>query len=391
MRKFFFFLFLLGGCGFFRAMFEPIPRGVGSVKGTVYYQGTPVAGVIISAGEKKNQSSSTGQYVLKNLPLGTYLLKIEKPGFLPAKEYQITITRKLLVQDIELIKGTIIPGGEIKNGTHWQVEESPYLVQDHIYLNHLSQLEIEPGVEIKFAAGKSFRLKGRVSLRSRTPSAPPKLTNWKKGTFWQGIILEGSGGWVEGVIIENAHCGIMIEENAQIKGIYNNIIKNCQGYGIEIRSNLSNDRLERNTIKNNRKSGIFIYRAGVREITNNQIISNYGHGLEIQLFYLDGLKLKENEISNNQKCGLWINPQLGPLKIEKNNFCQNQEWGIYNSNSENKISFENCYFFGNQEKELAEEGKKETYQWNERVEFAPGGLEKEKISITPLGANLEEW
>jgi parallel beta-helix repeat protein len=369
-------VFFLSSCGFFKAMFESVPSGVGVVYGVVRKAENPtqtVAGVTITCGGETTTSEGNGFYMFKDLPVGTYQLKAKIKGRLNYLAY-LTVSSKTIEHNITMEKGTYLsyPGDKLPPGkVYWRIEESPYLILNNLTLTEETKLEIEPGVEIRFAENKNFNLVGKVVLKGKSFSYPPKFTSITPDKYWGGIVISKIGTIVSQCIIEQAYNGITLTKDSYGVLIEENIIINCAENGIMAHPPTTL-KIKKNQIKNNGFYGLWAKRASL-EMEHNVIEGNRGNGIE--LLECDLIKITENTISKNGKYGLSLEAtrvKRENLLIEKNNFLENADLAVFNlkPQKQKEIVVKYSYFYNNLGKGRAVEGQEETYQWSKGIRIS---------------------
>jgi len=78
-----------------------------------------------------------------------------------------------------------------QSGT-WTLEYSPYVVIDNVTVPQGQVLEVQAGVEIKFAAGMKLEIKGEAIFQGTTANHI-RLFGAPAGAVWQGVRVVGSG------------------------------------------------------------------------------------------------------------------------------------------------------------------------------------------------------
>ena len=224
----------------------------------------------------------------------------------------------------EITADTIV-NGEVSG--HWQVRQSPYVVNGDIVLLANDSLIIDPGVIVRFGGGTRFDVYGLLIARGTVEDSirfiatvhSPGAFRWIKfdgnGTSGSvmdfcriqyayhaihlanatptisncnisfhertGVLLEGSGAQISNCIIANiGHNGISVTEGSRASLFYNEIL-NCTDNGIVV-SDRSNPNIKGNSIFNiNNFHGIALNIAGACSLSYNQIIQCGQRGIYI--------------------------------------------------------------------------------------------------------------
>ncbi len=246
------------------------------------------------------------------------------------KTYLAQVIITLFILNIILIyspenitRGTNVSG--FQNGI-WKLSKSPYIVSDNVTIDFDTQLEIEPGVQVKFNKNAIFHVQGKL-FANGTELKPiifkPNTNNPETG-YWRGIKYEFDS--VSTVL----HCQISYAIYG-IKAIscYGLLIQdseiyNC-GNGTEFISG-SNSTIERSKIYNNINNGINSSGwSSSFEIFNNEI---YNNDQGINFNYSQFGRIENNTIHDNNRGIVILNSE--------NSFIKNNI--IYNTNLQKKHS-----------------------------------------------------
>jgi parallel beta-helix repeat protein len=119
-----------------------------------------------------------------------------------------------------------------------------------------------------------------------------------------------------------------------------------QIHGIQIRGT-SQVTLTKNTIYNNRNTGMAVFDSSKVTVQNNEILYNGIDGISVAEFA--NVIIENNIINNNGDAGIIFFDQSGG--VVKNNTCADNKWGIYIEATANPhLENNNCY--GNTSKDI---------------------------------------
>ena len=143
-------------------------------------------------------------------------------------------------------------------------------------------------------------------------------------------ICDSNEAVINGFTLKNAGSGISLwgTSNCVIK---NNIIKNNDGSGIDGSYYCSNNKFINNEITDNKYSGITLMISGNNEISQNKMLRNGDHGIEIYgpatttTGIADNNAILNNEISDNKDGGIWLRLHVNYATISGNTIKQNGE------------------------------------------------------------------
>jgi hypothetical protein len=107
-----------------------------------------------------------------------------------------------------------IVASDIASNTTWAAIGNPYLVTAPISVTSVATLTIEPGVEVRFAAGAGLHILGGLDARG-TPAQQVRMSG-DNGAIWQGLdIIQPTGNiQLKSITIRNAAVGLAIHQPA---------------------------------------------------------------------------------------------------------------------------------------------------------------------------------
>jgi parallel beta-helix repeat protein len=244
----------------------------------------------------------------------------------------------------------------------WNLSESPYWIEDNVYVENGANLTIEPGVEVLFNYGKGLFINNGTLNASGTPSSMIKFTyngtNPLPGN-WSTIVVDSKGKAIirycnvtyatYGIylyyssdnVIENSkvsynNYGIWLEGSSN-NSIRNNNISFNEYYGIWLVESSNNNNIQNNSVSDNHWHNLLVYKSSYNTILNNTIWDCwYGHGL--QLASSEHNNISFNRIYSNGGNGIHLQTLSRNNDIIKNNISKNSGWGIHlASGSDNHI------------------------------------------------------
>jgi hypothetical protein len=293
------------------------------------------------------------------------------------------LLNSLLLVSFMTMAQTNVSGGIFSNTT-FSLNNSPYIITDHLVLFPNVRLTIEPGVVLKFVSNKYFEIRGELIAIGTNNSRIIFTSNSAtpdKGD-WSGIQIKNSLGakasfqycdfkytsssnnaecCFQGGPIYYNHCkfennvyaligytgyDINIDNSEFNNNTYaitaaDKVITNCvftnNTYGL-----YQTERIDVNnsTFTNN---GTALY--GGRGLLQNSTITNNTVGVDS--FY-EGFEIRNNIISNNG-VGLKTSNYSGSVAVIKNNkICNNTTYNVENKDNINKDLTQNCWCIENQ-------------------------------------------
>ncbi|MFZ1752836.1 MAG: right-handed parallel beta-helix repeat-containing protein, partial [Caldilineaceae bacterium] len=264
-------------------------------------------------------------------------------------------------------------GGPIFSNTTWTAANSPYLATNSVQVMNGATLTIEPGVVVKFAAGKALSVSGELIAQgtAQNPitftsnSLIPKPGDWGFIKFESNSVdaqYDSNGDYVSGSIIQHAvveYTGSDSNNNASIyidgasPLIDNNVVRRGSGYGIYLYNSTS--QLTNNSVTNNASTGIYGQQAeilvqgntiaynqyglgisgtsnGTATVVENVIRNNYYRGVDCSSYTL----LQRNTIYRNGGYGVQAGSACSVLR---NIVVHNLGTGIYSQSNGNAIQY----------------------------------------------------
>ena len=102
--------------------------------------------------------------------------------------------------------------------THWEANESPFIVIEDAVLGMEDVLIIDPGVDVLLHEGSSLYIEGRLLADASEGESITFTSNAtvKHPGDWGSIILTGHNSVIKNVRIEYAHRGLLLLEQASV-------------------------------------------------------------------------------------------------------------------------------------------------------------------------------
>lgn len=274
---------------------------------------------------------------------------------------------------------TSVSGG-IFSDQIWTEENSPYIVTDDIVIFQGVKLEIEAGVELKFAADVSLEVRGTL-LAEGTEIQPiiftSNLIDHNEYGDWQGLAVKNLlGGSASFTYTEFHHASIVMtvdccdsstpvvfgnclfKDNLAVLSGYTGgdmIVNNCSFVDNYSCVDSADKTISNSIFRNNiyglyRTERISVYNSifenndtalyGGRGIVENCVIENNNIGVKA---FFEGFRILSSEIKNNN-----VGIELGTYdgftpEIKYNEICNNALYNIKNNNAATKDLTDNCW------------------------------------------------
>ncbi len=195
----------------------------------------------------------------------------------------------ILASFIKIQSQTIIPAGYVYGD--WVANESPYLIQGDILVQHDDRLAIAPGVEVIFQGPYNFEIQGRLSAIG-TPSEMitftiEDTTGFYSGNFngWSGLVFSG----LNYPPAENSYINYCQIQFSSQNGICcidypkliidNSSISNNLGFGITL-YDFSDIQINTTSIYGNKSGGIQAFYSAP-QVQDFSIFENTGSGIKL--------------------------------------------------------------------------------------------------------------
>jgi len=270
-------------------------------------------------------------------------------------------------------------GGGIFSNTTYSLTNSPYTVTSDLVLFPNVQLNIEPGVEIKFDSGKYFEVRGEIIAIGNSSARiifTSNVSSPNKGD-WNGIQIKNSLGakanfeycdfkyanssnnsecCYQGGPIYYKHCKFENNNNAIVGYTgYDINIDDCEFINNTYAISQADKKITNSTFTNNdyglyqteridvdnstfTNNGTALY--GGRGLLQNTIITNNTIGVKS---FFEGFEIRNSNISNND-VGIQTSNYDGFVTAIKNNqICNNTTFNVENLDNINKDLTDNCW------------------------------------------------
>ena len=265
---------------------------------------------------------------------------------------------------------TEVTGGQIVGTVTWYQACSPYTISGNVVVSNGATLSIEPGVEVRFAAGKAMQIDGTLIVRGTasqpviftSSAATPAAGDWGFIKFADSSVdttFDANGNYTGGSILQYcqvAYSGASSSSPGYGQSNYGGAIQiesaspfidNCEIHrsgtaGIRADS-ATNLRISNNSIHHNKASGVRLYN-GTATIKNNTLTYNDTNGGVWEGYngggiYVSGgsVTITDNTITNNNFAandggggGVMISGNIGAVTISNNVISGNTGSSGYN-------------------------------------------------------------
>ncbi|RMG89943.1 MAG: right-handed parallel beta-helix repeat-containing protein, partial [Chloroflexi bacterium] len=285
----------------------------------------------------------------------TFPVQFTWEPFAPTKEFHSDGTKYIYARfkdasnnesAIAFTRPSSVIGGIISTDTVWGLSGSPYTVTQNVLVDMDAILTIEPGVEVRFAAGKALQVNGGLVARG-TSAAPivftsaaanPAPGDWVYIFFSDSsvdAVLDPTDNYVSGSILE--HCEVRYGGGTGSIGavqldkasplIDHCTIRDSATAGLRMNSSWGGAQVRNSHIINNQQDGVSI-NVGTVIFANDVISGNGGIGFNISNYAGGNTTIVTSTIENNANAGISVYNAYGTINFSDNTIRGNGRGGI---------------------------------------------------------------
>lgn len=228
---------------------------------------------------------------------------------------------------VQAQSGTTV-GGPLFSDTTWTAANSPYTATNSIQVMNGATLTIEPGVTVKFAAGKALSVSGELIARG-TANNPIRFTGATATPGYWGFIKFEADSTDATYDDNDVYTGGSILQHAVVE--YAGSADNNPG---AIVANQSSPYIDHVTVRYSARNGIYLDQSSAR-VTNNLIEESGRNGINgtflSSLSFLSSL-ISGNIIKRSANDGIRINGDGSDsltVTVKNNLIDNNNQHGIY--------------------------------------------------------------